>query len=160
MRIAYITPYQGSTLLQKRPIVRNRSISNRIKIELIARSLYAAGHEVEIISHGEVNEHGLRFYPGFWETELFHPRVPVYYVSSLPIRWINGFWGRLQWGRVFKKQHRERPFDLGIIFNLKLPQISCATYASKRLGLPVILEYEDDIFVSVSGEEAGRRLSR
>jgi hypothetical protein len=115
---------------------------------------------VEIISHGEVNEHGLRFYPGFWETELFHPRVPVYYVSSLPIRWINGFWAGLHAVRVFKKQHRERPFDLVIIFNLKLPQISCATYASKRLGLPVILEYEDDIFVSVSGEEADGRLSR
>jgi glycosyltransferase involved in cell wall biosynthesis len=160
MRIAYITPYQGSTLLQKRPIVRNRSVSNRIKIELIARLLYAAGHEVEIISHGEVNERGLRFYPGFWETELFHPRVPVYYVSSLPIRRINGFWAGLQAVRVFKKQHRERPFDLVIIFNLKLPQISCATYASKHLGLPVILQYEDDVFVSVSGEEEDGWLSR
>src|SRR4029453_3810795 len=152
MRIAYITPYQGSTLLRKRPIVRNRSVSNRIKIELIAQLLYAAGHEVEIISHGEVNEHGLRFYPGFWETELFHPRVPVYYVSSLPIKRIKGFWAGLQAVRVFKKQHRKRPFDLVIIFNLKSPQISCATYASRHLGLPVILEYEDDVFVSVSGE--------
>jgi hypothetical protein len=160
MRIAYITPYQGSTLVQRRPIVRNRSVSNRIKIELIAQLLQANGHEVEIISHGEVSERGLRFYPGFWETELFHPRVPVYYVSSLPIRRINGFWARLQAVRVFKKQHRERPFDLLIIFNLKWPQISCATYASKHLGLPVILEYEDDVFVSVSGEEADGWVSR
>jgi glycosyltransferase involved in cell wall biosynthesis len=160
MRIAYITPYQGSTLLQKRPIVLNRSVSNKIKIELIARLLYAAGHEVEIISHGEVMEHGLRFYRGFWETELFHPRIPVYYVSSLPIKRINGFWAGLQAVRVFKKQHREHPFDLVIIFNLKSPQISCATYASKDIGLPVILQYEDDVFVSVSGEETDGWLSR
>jgi glycosyltransferase involved in cell wall biosynthesis len=160
MRIAYITPYQGSTLVQKRPTIRNRSVSNRIKIELIARLLYAAGHEVEVISHGEVSEQGLRFYPGFWETELFHPRVPVYYVSSLPIRRINGFWAGVQAVRAFKKQHRERPFDLVIIFNLKSPQISCATYAVKHLGLPVILEYEDDVFVSVSGEETDGWLSK
>jgi hypothetical protein len=115
--------------------------------------LQAGGHEVEIISHGEVIEHGLRFYPGFWETELFHPRVRVYYVSSLPIKRINGFWAGLQAVRFFKKQHRERPFDLVIVFNLKSPQISCATYAVKHLGLPVILQYEDDVFVSVSGEE-------
>jgi glycosyltransferase involved in cell wall biosynthesis len=160
MRIAYITPYQGSTLLQRRPIVRNRSVSNRIKIELIARLLYAAGHEVEIISHGEVVEHGLRFYPGFWESELFHHRIPVYYVSSLPIKRINGFWAGLQAVRIFKKQHWGHPFDLVIIFNLKAPQINCATYAVKHLGLPVILQYEDDVFVSVSGEEADGWLSR
>jgi glycosyltransferase involved in cell wall biosynthesis len=146
--------------VQRRPIVRNRSVSNRIKIELIAGLLQADGHEVEIISHGEVIEHGLKFYPGFWETELSHPEIPVYYVSSLPIRRINGFWAGLQAVRVFKKRHRENPFDLVIIFNLKLPQIRCATYAVKH-GLPVILQYEDDVFVGVSGEEADDRwLSR
>jgi hypothetical protein len=31
-------------------------------------------------------------------------------------------------------------------------QISCATYAIKHLGPPVIFQYEDDIFVSISGE--------
>ena len=54
----------------------------------------------------------------------------------------------------------ERPFDLVIIFNLKWPQIGCATYAVKRLGLPVILEYEDDAFVSVFGKVEGGFLSR
>jgi hypothetical protein len=160
MRIAYITSYQGPTVVEQRPSVRNRSLSARIKTELIARLLQANGHEVEIISHGEVIEHGLRFYPGFWETELFHPEIPVYYVSSLPIRRINGFWAGLQAVRVFKKQHRECPFDLVIILNLKSPQISCANYAVKHLGLPVILQYEDEPFRSVSGEEEDGWLSR
>jgi glycosyltransferase involved in cell wall biosynthesis len=152
MRIAYITPYQGSTLEQRRPVVRNRSLSNRIKIELVAQLLQANGHEVEIISDGAVMELGLRFYPGFWETDLSHPAIPVYYVSSLPIRRINGFWAGWQASRFFKKRHRVRAFDLVIIFNLRPPQISCASYAIKQLGLPVIFQYEDDAFVSVSGK--------
>ena len=152
MRIAYITPYQGPTLEQRRPIARNRSLSNRIKIELVAQLLQANGHEVEIISDGAVIELGPRFYPGFWETELSHPDIPVYYVSSLPIRRINGFWAGWQAARFLKKRHRVRPFDLVIIFNLRSTQISCASYAIKHLGLPVIFEYEDDVFVGVSGE--------
>ena len=138
--------------MRRRPIVRNRSVSNRIKIELIAGLLQSDGHVVEIISHGEVIEYGLRFYPGFWETELSHPEIPVYYVSSLPIRGINGFWAGWQALRFLKKRHRVRPFDLVIILNLRSTQISCASYAIKHLGLPVIFQYEDDLFVSVSGE--------
>jgi hypothetical protein len=162
MRIAYINSYQGPTVVEQRPIVGNRSLSSRVKTELIARLLQANGHEVEIISHGEVTEHGLRFYPGFWETELFHPRVRVYYISSLPIRRINGFWAGLQAVRAFKKHHRECPFDLIIILNLNSPpQISCATYAVKHLGLPVILQYEHDAFRNgSSGEEEEGWLSR
>jgi glycosyltransferase involved in cell wall biosynthesis len=152
MRIAYITPYQGPTLEQRRPIDRNRSLSNRIKIELVAQLLKANGHEVEIISDGAVVELGARFYPGFWETELSHPEIPVYYVSSLPVRRINGFWAGWQAARFLKKRHRVRPFDLVIILNLRSTQISCASYAIKHLGLPVIFQYEDDVFVTVSGE--------
>lgn len=160
MRIAYITPYQGPTVVNRRPIVRNRSVSNKIKIELIARLLHASSHEVEIISHGEVIERQLRFFPGFWETELFHPKIPVYYVSSLPIRRINGFWAGWQALRFLKKRHRVRPFDLVIIFNLKPPQISCAKYATKELGLPIILQYEDDVFVDVFGKKRSGLVSR
>jgi glycosyltransferase involved in cell wall biosynthesis len=152
MRIAYVTPYQGPTVVTRRPIVRNRSISNRIKIELIAGLLHANSHEVEIISHGEVIERQFKFYPGFWESELFHSSILVYYVSSLPIKRLNGFWSGMRALQLFKKRHRMRPYDLVIIFNMKPPQVSCANYAIKRLGLPVILEYEDDAFLSVFGK--------
>ena len=153
MRIAYVTPYQGPTVLEKRPIVRNRSMSNRIKIELIAGLLRANGHEVEVVSHGEVIENQFRFYPGFWEPELFHPEIPVYYISSLAIRRLNGFWAASRALQFLKGQHRLNPYDLVIIFNLKRPQISCARYATRRLGIPVILEYEDDAFVDVVGNK-------
>src|SRR5438477_3993399 len=152
MRIAYVTPYQGPTVVNRRPIVRNRSVSNKIKIELIARLLQESSHEVEIISHGEVIERQLKFYPGFWEPELFHSGIPVYYVSSLPIKRINGFWSGTRALQFLKRRHRVRPYDLVIIFNLKAPQIRCAHYAIRKLGLSVILEYEDDALAKAPGE--------
>src|SRR5262249_49025799 len=44
------------------------------------------------------------------------------------------------------------PYDVVIIYNLKLPQVICGLYAMRRLGLPVVLEYEDDAFVDIAGK--------
>lgn len=151
MRIAYITPYQGPTLVRRRPVIRNRSLSNRTKIEEIARLLRSKSHEVEIFSHGEVVENRLRLYPAFEEPERFDSRIPVYYVSALPIRYVNGLWASLQMMRLLARRNGASPFDLLIIFNLKRPQLACARYAVRR-GIPVILEYEDDAFRTVTGE--------
>jgi glycosyltransferase involved in cell wall biosynthesis len=151
MRIAYIAPYQGPTLVSRRPIVRNRSMSNRIKIELIATLLRESSHDVEIISQGEVVESACRFYPSFSEPERFHADIPVYYGSVLPIRRLNGLWSNLRTLHILKERHNTKPYDVMIIFNLKGPQLHCANYAIRHLGLPLILEYEDDRFVDVEG---------
>ena len=151
MRIAYVTPYQGPTLLERRPIIRNRSMSNRIKIELIATLLRASSHDVDVISQGEVVDHAFTFYPSFSEPQPFHPDVPVRYASILPIKRLNGFWSNLQMLRLLKARHRVAPYDVVIIFNLKGPQIICAQHAIRHLRLPVVLEYEDDRFVDVQG---------
>jgi glycosyltransferase involved in cell wall biosynthesis len=160
MRIAYITPYQGPSLVKQRPVVGNRSMSNKIKIELIAEALHARGHEVEVISHGEAGENKFKFYPAFSEPERFHPQIPVHYASALPIRRVTGLWSSRRTLHLFKTRHQALPFDLVIIFNLKLPLITCANYAMRRLRLPVILEYDDDEFVNVLGEPMNRALER
>lgn len=164
MRIAYVTPYQGATLVERRPIIRNRSMSNRIKIELIASLLRASSHDVEIISQGEVVDHSLRFYPSFSEPRRFDPQIPVYYGSVLPVKRLNGFWSNSSTLRIFRKRHRAKPFDILIIFNMKGPELACANYAIRNLGVPVILEYEDDAFVNVTGQKieslAARRSRR
>lgn len=151
MRIAYVTTYQGPSLLKKRPIVLNRSLSNAVKMELIASRLHASSHEVEVISQGEVVDLKFKFYPSFCESERFHSDIPVYYASALPIRRLNAAWSSLRTLQLFKSRHRVAPFDVMIIFNLKEPQVTCANYAIRRLNLPVILEYEDDRFVDVLG---------
>jgi len=159
VRIAYLSTYQGPSLVKRRPIVRNRSLSNTVKVELIASLLRANAHDVEVISHGEVVDHKLTFYPGFSEPERFDPKIPVHYCSALPVRRLNGVWSSTQMLRTLKARHRAAPFDLVIIFNLKEPQVACANYALRRLGLPVILEYEDDRFVNVVGKTENGWLS-
>jgi Glycosyltransferase len=150
MRIAYITPYQGPTLDQRRPIVRNRSMSNRTKIELIARLLRSKAYDVEVFSHGEVIENELRFYSAFEEPQRFDPEIPVHYISALPIRWLNGLWSSRRMVDLLRRRCQVAPFDVVIIFNLKRPQIACSRYAARH-HIPVILEYEDDAFRSVAG---------
>jgi glycosyltransferase involved in cell wall biosynthesis len=152
MRIAYIAPYKGPTLVGRRPVVKGLSLSNTVKIELIAKLLRGASHDVEIISLGEVVESHLGYYPACDESQPFHPDIPVHYISSLPVRFVNGFWSSFHMLRHFKARHRGCPFDLVIIFNLKRPHITCANYAAGTLGLPVVFEYEDDVFVDVVGQ--------
>ena len=151
MRIAYIAPYQGPGLVKSRPIVRNHSLAGSVKIELIAGLLSSSFHPVEIISQGEVIELKCRFYPSFCEPERFHPDIPISYSSALPIRFLNSLWASIHTLHLFKVRHRLSPYDLVIIYNLKLPQVLCANYAIHRLGLPVIFEYEDDAFVDIAG---------
>jgi glycosyltransferase involved in cell wall biosynthesis len=46
-----------------------------------------------------------------------------------------------------------------MIYNLKTPQVACADYAIRKLGIPVVLEYEDDYFSKIYGT-SNSRISR
>jgi hypothetical protein len=155
MRIAYIAPYQGQALLQRRPIVRNLSLGGKAKIELFAELLQSRSHTVEIVSQGEVIERGARYYPGFVEPNSFSGDIPVFYSSALPIRFLNGLWSSESMLRVFRSRNRLVPYDLVLIYNLKPAQVACARYAVRR-NIPVVLQYEDDHFMDV-GEPGGSR---
>jgi glycosyltransferase involved in cell wall biosynthesis len=161
MRIAYIAPYQGPGLVKRRPSVQNLSLAARVKVEVIAELLHRSSHDVEIFSQGEVIELGPTFYPSFREPEPFHEDVPISYASALPMRFVNAIWSSLRTVQLFAKRHRTAPFDAVMVYNLKLAQINCAKHAALRLGLPVILEYEDDAFVDIAGQnESGFRARR
>ncbi|HEY1308726.1 MAG TPA: glycosyltransferase [Vicinamibacterales bacterium] len=151
MRIAYVAPYHGPKMVDRRPVVRNRSMSGNLKIELIASLLRARNHDVEIISQGEVIEHALTFYPAFTEP-IPGGGITAHYASVLPVRRINGAWSEVKTLGVFKARHRLAPYDAVLIYNLKAPQLTCADYAIRRLNIPVVLEYEDDRLVNVQGK--------
>jgi glycosyltransferase involved in cell wall biosynthesis len=150
MRIAYIAPYFGPAVLKQRAI-QSASTSNRIKIELVCQLLRADSHEVDLISPGEVVEPRLKFYKGFREPEPFSPEVPVFYASSLPVRRLSGRWSSSSTVGIVKRLHRAAPYDVVILFNMRSPQVAVGNYAIRHLKLPVILEYEDDAFVDVTG---------
>jgi glycosyltransferase involved in cell wall biosynthesis len=158
MRIAYIAPYQGPALVERRPVIWNLSLAARVKVEVIAELLQTRGHNVEILSQGEIIKHKLNFYPGFTDPKPFDAKIPVYYSSAFPVKYLNGLSSGLSLLRAFKARHRIAPYDVVLIYNLKVQQLMCAKYAIQRLGLPVILEYEDDVFVDVAGRhESGFR---
>jgi glycosyltransferase involved in cell wall biosynthesis len=159
MRVAYVAPYQGPGLMERRPCLRNLALAGNVKIELIAELLRRYQHDLEVLSQGEVVEHRLKYYPPFSETRPFHSTIPVHYASALPIRFMNGWWSSRALLALFLERHRVSPFDLVIIYNLKRPQVECAAYAMERLGLPVVVEYEDDAFVDIHGRrEQGLRV--
>ncbi len=153
MRIAYIAPYQGPDLLKRRPIVHNRSMAAVVKIEMASLLLREKLHTIEIISQGEVTKSRFNFYPAFVESHRFHPEIPIYYVSALRMRFVSGLWEAWRALQVFKKRHKAAPFEAVIIYNTKQAQLACANYAVDRLGLPVLLDFEDDPFVNVTGDK-------
>lgn len=155
MRIALIGLYQGASLVKSRPTLRNKSMSRQVKIELVASALHGSGARVEILCSGEVVDHNFRFYPGFSESERFHPNIPIHYSSALAVRGLNGAWSESQLLRLFKTRHEASPFDLVIIWNMKDPHVKCANYALHRYQIPVILAYEDDRFVNRTGKAMG-----
>lgn len=162
MRIAFIAPYQGVLLLQRRPTLKNLALAANSKMETICQLLQTRGHQVEILSQGEVVEHQAKLHPGFSERAGRGAGVAVHYASALPVKFINGLWSSRQLLNLFKQRQAEKPFDLVIVYNLKQPQVACADYAARILKLPVILEYEDDTFVTVDGqrEQGWRNRSR
>jgi glycosyltransferase involved in cell wall biosynthesis len=157
MRIAYIAPYQGAELIKRRPIGRNLSLGGNLKIELISELLQRNSHTVEILSQGEVIDRRFKVYPGFCDPQPFCAKTPIYYSSALPVMFLNGLWSSLSTLRMLKARHRVAPFDAVLIYNLKPAQVACANYARRRMGLPVVLEYEDNAFVSDGADGPGRR---
>src|SRR5260221_413837 len=156
MRIAYIAPYQGPALVKTRSIIRNLSLGSNTKIELIAGLLQKHSHNVEILSQGEVVVRQFKSYPGFQEPDAFDPNIPVHYGLAFPVRFLNGWSSSMSLLRIFKARHRVKPFDAVAIYNLKPPQVTCANYAIRRMGLPVILEYEDDLFIKTAQNNGNR----
>src|SRR5262249_28752196 len=150
MHIAYISPYQGRQLLARRPVV-NLSLACNMKTEVVSELLRRQGHSMEIVSPGQAERQlKLTFHRGFAESIPVADGSPVFYPSCVPVRFVTGWWSALRTLALFKARHRVRPFDLVIIYNLKLSQVLCARHA-RHLGLPVVLDYEDDEFVDVDG---------
>jgi glycosyltransferase involved in cell wall biosynthesis len=152
MRIAYVAPFQGAELLRRRPSKLNLALAANLKIELVAELLARRGHDVEIMSQGEVVENSTKFFPAFQEQVGGERRIPVFYASAFPVRYINGYWQGRELLSIFKSRHAEQPFDAAIIYNLKAPQVKVALHVAHTVHLPVIVEFEDDSFVDIVGQ--------
>ena len=159
MRIAYVANYQGPDLVKNRPCLHNFSLAARVKVQLIAELLRRSSHDVEIISQGALeplvggDRFRFRFYPAVPESERFHPDIPIDYLSALSVKFLIGVWESAQAQRVLRARHRRAPYDAIILYNMQAAQVGLGRYA-RRLGVPVVLQYEDDSFVDVHGQRA------
>ncbi len=158
MRIAYIAPYHGPALVRQRPIGLNRSLANSIKLELIAGLLRGCGHEVEVISQGEVIGARFRYYRALAEPLPGAPDITVFYASALPIRRLAALWSSVRTLNLFKRRHRADAYDAAMIWNLKEPQALCGAHALRRMRIPVVLQYEDDMRVDMWGRPVTRSM--
>jgi glycosyltransferase involved in cell wall biosynthesis len=122
--------------------------------------LRRAGHEVEIISAGDVAKRGCQFHAGFFENKPFEKDIPVYYSSALSIRFVAGLWSSMSMLRHLRARHLACPFDVVVIFNMWRSHVYCADYAVRKLRLPVILQYEDDSFANVQSDGIKTRYRR
>ncbi len=124
--MAYIAPYQGPELLKRRPVLHNLALAGNVKIELIAE-LPRRGHEVDVISQGEVVEQRFKYYEPFSEPRPFHHQNPrsllVDGADQVPERTLVD----VDDLTLVQKMHGFAPYDLVIIYNLKRPQVVCAT---------------------------------
>lgn len=154
MRIAYVAPYQGTELIRRRPSMVNLALAGNLKIELVAELLASNGHDVEILSQGEVVENCARYFPAFAETTPGVRKIPVRYASAFPVRFVNGFWSARNLLTLFRTRHAFRPFDVVIVYNLKVPQVAVASFVVQSLRLPTVVEFEDDSFVDIVGTAA------
>jgi glycosyltransferase involved in cell wall biosynthesis len=152
MHIAYIAPYQGPGLLERRPSLLNLGLAANVKIELVAELLQSNQHTIEILSQGEIVERHFKFYPRLCEPKPFDRTISVFYASALPVKAINVLWSTCRTLSLFRQRHRRSRYDAVIVYNLKLPQVVCALYALRHLRLPVVLEFEDDALVGLRGE--------
>lgn len=156
MRIAYIAPYHGPVLSHRRPVALNRSLANTTKLELIAGLLRRSGHEVEVLSQGEVDRSCCTYFQAATESLPSAPEVPVFYSSAFPMRRISGLWSSLGTLQLLHRRHRTRPYDAVIVWNVKEPQLVCGLHALRRLRLPTVLQYEDDMHVDMWGRTISR----
>lgn len=158
MRIAYVAEYQGPGLIRRRGIKKHRSLAQSMKIELIAKILCSTGHEIEIISQGVVLDGKGRYFSSFREPQPFHSHIPIYYSCAFDMKLLRGISANVSTLSILRMRHSETPYDLIVIYNLKDPQMRCAQYALNCLKLPVILELEDDSFVTKSGKTTIRTI--
>jgi glycosyltransferase involved in cell wall biosynthesis len=158
MRIAYIAPYYGPGVLERRQIRFNPSLANSTKLALITELLRQHGHSIEVLAPAEVFEQKPRFYPAYVEPRPFDFSVPVFYASCLPIPRVAGLWSSVATLRLLRQRHRRCKYEAVIIWNLKDTTVVCAHHAIRRMRVPVFIQYEDDSNVDVWGRPMTRSL--
>ena len=141
MRILYLANYQGSQIVERRRIVRNRALGASTKIATISRALASRGHDVTVLSMATPAERSGRTYGGHREKiPVAGGAINVIYLPAIDFPLANVWSGRVG---VAAYLWWKRRWDVALIYNLA-PDAVAAAQRLHTLRVPVVFEYEDD----------------
>ncbi len=144
MRIAYVSYFEGPYMLAQRKRQTPMFPGAHQKILTLARAMLKAGYEIEILSPGAAISGSGRWYEACSETLLFDEgSVEVRYCPQLDMRLVQRCVSLWHLPRLIITEHARKPIDRMMIYNIGEVMFYAAATAHK-LGIPVILEYEDD----------------
>jgi len=146
MRVLYVCDYQSPGLVETRGIGRNLHAGGNQKVERICRALGLVGVSVEVLSSGYPGNRSGKWLPAF--TDSLDQTVPIHYCQTLDIprlgQWMSGM-AMKHWVR------QAGPWDAVLLYNLAETQLEAALFASRFFRIPLVVEYEDDATISISG---------
>ena len=153
MHIAYVVHFAGPQVIEGRFGGRDPNPGATQKVKLICRALLKGGHRVTILSPNAVSHSG-KYYPAGSERLTFtEGEVGVLYAPLLDIRGLHRLPAGLWLSRLFRREHRRSRFGGVLVYNIGSTTLLAAR-EGRRVGLPVILEYEDDALAINPGRES------
>jgi glycosyltransferase involved in cell wall biosynthesis len=161
MHVAYIAGYQGPALLRQRTMQTNRALAGSQKIETLARLLARAGHEVTLLANGYCVERQGRRFPALIEELPAEPApITVHYPPGADAPPANAWLAIAGLRRLIAEHHARRPFDLAVVYNIATVHAPAMFQFGWRLGVPLVLEYEDNALVDRAGRTSWRARHR
>lgn len=157
LNIAYLANFQGEDLVSRRRLVRSRALAGSQKIAMLSNTLAKAGCKVKVLSLGAVAERSLKFHPMFKSWIPGPSFVPVLYQADWDVPILGRMWGMVGLLISLLKENRTDPVDVILLYNCGLPEVIAARMLSVVAGVPVVLEYEDDVSHGPDGRRSWRQ---
>lgn len=157
MNIAYLANYQGEDLIRQRRLLRNRALAGSQKIATLSQLLVQAGCRVKVFSLGAVAERTGSFHRGFWSRLSKAEEVSVFYLADWDVLLVGRILGTIGMICALLRERRRNRVDLVLLYNCGLPEAIAACVLAKATGVPVVLEYEDDVHQGSDGRRSWRQ---
>ena len=150
LKIVFIGGYQGDLLIEKRRIVRNRSLAGTNKVAAICSALVLQGHEVTIYSEGRVAERTGGWFSAMQEKIRVSEEneISVCYGAAVDIPILSFLVSMVYLFLKFPVLFNRNRFDVAFVYNCNLLSLVSAVYCGRIKKIPVILEYEDSVMAS------------
>lgn len=159
VKILYLANFQGDAVVSRRRLTRNRALAGSQKIAMLSNILAKQGCRISVLSLGAVAERSLKYHSMFSSVIPGASAVPVLYQADWDVPVVGRILGTLGLLRSMFREKRAAPIDVVLLYNCGLPEAIAARILSAVAGVPVVLEYEDDVSNGPDGRRRWRQIS-